>query len=96
MDLKTRLVGIAEVWVSQWQRTDDVTLRTLGRRSVGNALLFERDDMALSTAQRLLEYLFDHTNWPAGLVPRETAERLADLMGFEIEPEHVYHVTVAA
>lgn len=94
--LKTRLRWIADAWTVQWGHTDaSVSLRTLGRKAVGNALVFEREDMTLSTCERLLDYLGDATNWPAGLVPRGTAAQLGTF-GRSVPAEAVFDAPVVA
>lgn len=90
MDLMPRLRHAADAWVAA-HRDEAITLKTLGVRAVANSKLFERDDMNVSTYQRVVAFLGDPDNWPAGLVPRETAGQLV-LLGVTVPHELTYAV----
>ncbi len=80
MKTMKRLRQVADLWVSAHVRTQpDVSLKTLGVRSVDNSKLFERPGMRVDTFDRVVAWLSVPAAWPLALVPADAAVILRSL-----------------
>ena len=76
MELQTKLVTVADVWVATQRRAKrEVSLETLSSRATSDGKLFKRlsagRPLYVGTLERVLLYLAIAENWPNGLIPAE-------------------------
>jgi hypothetical protein len=87
VDLKSRLVDVAEAWAEAWsiEKGEPMPLRTLAKRVMDDGKFFEqlagrKYGPTTDTLEKFARYFVTADNWPGHVVP-ESARQFAHVVG---------------